>query len=454
MQTLNGKRVLVIGLGVSGRSAVRFLLRRGASVHAVDGNRDLLQNNLEVRELIGLGVDLAHDLDAIDITVFDLVVVSPGIPHVHPLYSRAQAEGIEVIGEVELACRFLKGTFLGITGTNGKTTVTLLVEHVLNNSGIPARALGNSGVPLTYENADDIISGKAVNSVIVAELSSFQLETMHSPIIDAAVLLNITPDHLDRYHSMDEYALSKWHIADCLKSHGVFYAEQNCWQEFGHLLKAKNIKLKTKIYGYTSECDLSTDLFHLITNKKIECVLPSRYQAKISHDLENIMAAFALCHYVGVTSEQFFAALATFKKPAHRIEFVRKHNEVSYFDDSKGTNIDAVIRAVSAMQGDIILIAGGVDKGAAYTPWIEVFANRVKMICAIGQAAQKIKQDLAHAVPVELFRSLDDAVDHAARLAEPGDNVLLSPGCSSFDMFRDYAHRGEEFQRIVKQLGI
>ncbi len=445
MTNLENQHVLVMGLGVSGRAAADFLLRRGACVHAVDGDMNLLQRNPEIEGLRQRGVKISHEEAIADPSGFQLVVISPGIPQTHPLRALAKAAGVEIIGEVELACRFLKGPFLGITGTNGKTTTTLLTTHILNCSGRSACALGNVGVAMTSEAAERALVG---NQIIVAELSSFQLETLHSPIIDAAVVLNITPDHLDRYSGMEAYAEAKMHIAQRIKPKGVLYLEKKCCDEFGYLLKG----IAPKTYGYTQDSDLFTDLHNLFINNKLVCVLPCAYQGGKSHDLENVMAAYALCNHLGVTAQQFIEALASFKKPAHRIEFVKKIGEVAYYDDSKGTNIDAVMRAVEALRGDIVLIAGGVDKGAAYTPWIAAFNNRVKCICAIGQAAPKIKQDLGHALHVELLNTLEEAVAFAARIAAPGDNVLLSPGCASFDMFRDYVHRGKEFQRAVEQL--
>lgn len=442
---MKNQQVLVLGLGISGRSAANFLLRRGANVSAVDGNLNLLQSNFEIADLRQKGVKIFHEDALLNLNEYQLIVVSPGIPQTNPLYLQAKALGKEIIGEVELACRFLKSPFLGITGTNGKTTVTLLITHVLNYCGKPACALGNVGTALTSEAAEEILEKKAV---VVAELSSFQLETLYSPVIDAALVLNITPDHLDRYPNMEAYAKAKMHIAHCLKPDGIIYLEQKCYDEFGHFLNNS----VSKTYGYTDNCTIYTDSKNLFINNKLAGMLPFSYQNKRNHELENLMAAYALCHYLGVTIEQFIEALASFKKPAHRIQFVREVRKIAYYDDSKGTNIDAVIRAVESLHGDIILIAGGVDKGAAYTPWIAAFNDKVKCICAIGQAAQKIKRDLAPAMQVEIFNDLEAAVTFAARIANPGDNVLLSPGCSSFDMFRDYVHRGNEFQRIVQQL--
>src|SRR4029077_14479995 len=215
-----------------------------------------------------------------------------------------------------------------------------------------------------------------------------------------------------------------------------------------YLLKGK----KPRLYGYDKAAFISTDLSSVFSEGKKLFELPPALKNKKSHDLENLLAAFALCSDRGVLGETFLDAWLSFKKPPHRIEFVTEFQGVSYYDDSKGTNIDAVKRAVQSLEGPIILIAGGVDKCAPYTPWLEEFKNKVKLICAIGQAAAKIYEQLASHIPVMIFHSLDEAVHQATRFAQEGDNVLLSPGCSSFDMFKDYVHRGKEFQRIVHEL--
>lgn len=439
------KNVLVLGLGISGRAAARLLLRNGARVWGVDRNPDLLLQNEQVAALREEGLVTAHEEQKIPLEPFDFAVVSPGISPENPVYKELRRLNIETLGEVELACRFVTQPFLGITGTNGKTTVTLLVAHVLNQAGIPARAVGNVGVPLSAE-VEAFLSPQA-RDVMVTELSSFQLDTLQTRSIDVGVILNITPDHLDRYRSMEEYAASKMHMQDCLKSGGVLYIEEAVYKKYGHLLK-----VKPRVYGFSPECDLYCDGTHLIIEEKIEYILPVDYRGIFSHDVENLMAAYALCREMGVLPEQFARAYATFSKPAHRIEFVRDVGGVSFYDDSKGTNIDAVIRAVASLKGGVYLIAGGVDKGSSYEPWIDTFRGKVKGICAIGQAADKIQQELSQAFPVELFATLEEAVQAAARAATPGENVLLSPGCSSFDMFRDYAHRGDEFKRIVNGL--
>lgn len=436
-------KVLVVGLGISGRSAAAFLLHRGFSIRGVDRDVNMLNTNPEIQLLKKQGLHVSHEDEISDVKEYDLVVVSPGIPQDHRLYLKAIQHGVDVCGEIELGCRLVKNKMIGITGTNGKTTVTLLVAHALNSTGIKAKALGNVGVPLTKELIDVDPA-----EVLVVELSSYQLETMYQHVLDVAVLLNITPDHLDRYGSMDEYAKAKFIIGRCMKSSGKLFVEERAWKEYGRHYAGKPVST----YGYTTQSTVYTDLQSIYIHGKNQLILPSKYAGRASHDLENIMASFAICHEMGVSATQFLAALESFKKPSHRIEWVREKDGVDYYDDSKGTNIDATIRAVQTMPGPVVLIAGGVDKGSPYTPWVEAFANKVKCVCAIGQAADKIKCDLAGSVAVQLCRDLDEAVNVASGQAQAGDSVLLSPGCSSFDMFRDYAHRGDEFQRVVRKL--
>ncbi|HEV8053023.1 MAG TPA: UDP-N-acetylmuramoyl-L-alanine--D-glutamate ligase, partial [Parachlamydiaceae bacterium] len=349
-----------------------------------------------------------------------------------------------------------------VTGTNGKTTVTLMTAHILETAGIKAKALGNVGIPLT--SAVDAL-GDDKTDVFVIELSSFQLETLSKRFIDAAVILNITPDHLDRYPSLEGYAAAKIGMEKNLKETGKLFVENKCLKDFGKLFKER----RYATYGYQPENYLYTDsqdIFHdgkqvlkvsdlLATGntnveqaKTVRCA-PSSGR---SHELENIMASYALCSTFSISPEDFLIGFGSFQKPSHRIEFVKTVDGVDYFDDSKGTNIDAVIRAVEVLNGDIILIAGGVDKGFPYTTWIDAFGGKVKAICAIGQAKEKMKNDLEKAIPVTLFSGLDEAIVFASSLAKSGDIVLLSPGCSSFDMFKDYVHRGLEFQRIVNGL--
>lgn len=443
MQNYHEKKVLVIGLGISGRAAAHFLLRKKASVAAVEQKKEVLESP-EVLSLRKIGLQVYFEYESIPVNSFDLVVVSPGVNPQNSYYAQALKNGIEVIGEMELACRSLNNRMIGITGTNGKTTVTLLITHILNATGIQAKALGNIGIPLTTE-----IEEITPHSLLVVELSSYQLETMASPVIDTGVILNITPDHLDRYFTMENYAKAKFSIIDCLKNKGKLFIEDSTYQQFHSLIKNKDSILR---YGYQTDCDIYSDGSHIFSEGKKEYILPEEIPGRKSHDLENIMASYAICKQYGVSPSQFFEALKTFKKPPHRIEFVGKHEGITFINDSKGTNIDAVIRAVESIQGQIILIAGGVDKGFPYTSWIREFQNKVPLVCAIGEAAQKIKNDIDPFIPVRCFSSLEEAVLFGTSQAKKGESILLSPGCSSYDMFKDYIHRGDEFKKIVKKL--
>jgi UDP-N-acetylmuramoylalanine--D-glutamate ligase len=441
---LKGCRALVIGLGLSGQSAARFLLNRGAHVVGVDRNEELL-NHPKIAELIHSGMHALHESQPCNMSKFNLVVVSPGIPSTQTHYQQALAAGIEVIGEAELACREMNKKCVGVTGTNGKTTVTLLTAHILKTAGKKTLALGNVGLPLTSALDD---AGNTGIDVFVVELSSFQLETLAQYFLDAGVILNITPDHLDRYGSMESYASAKFRLAELIKDGGKLFIEEHCLRQYHTLFGSRTYSA----YGYSKDSFIYTDKTTVYRDGKAAFTLPGEFCGKSSHDVENILAAYGLCSELGVSPEIFLEGLNTFKKPPHRIEFVRSLSGMHFYDDSKGTNIDAVIKAVNSIEGSIILIAGGVDKGAAYTPWVAAFGNKVKSICAIGQSAEKIQGDLGQHIPVQRFATLNDAVVHAAQIAQEGDSILLSPGCSSYDMFKDYAHRGEEFQRIVNTL--
>ena len=264
---------------------------------------------------------------------FDAIVVSPGISFNTSIYQEALHSGIEIIGEVELALRHISKSCIGVTGTNGKTTVTLLLEHVLNKNGVAAKAVGNVGVPLT-----SMINDPA--EVFVIELSSYQLETMHSKVLNIALLLNITPDHLERYGNMVEYAKAKAKIFDCIKEFGNSNISEKCYLDWEELFSEQDL------YFYDRD---KTILKHIAP--------------KSPHDADNILAAYYICRQFGIGAEQFALAEKLFVKPPHRIEFIKTINGIHFIDDSKGTNIDAVIKAVDSVNGPVILIAGGVDKG-------------------------------------------------------------------------------------------
>ncbi len=410
------KKILIIGLGKSGIAAAVWLLKEGNEVLGFDDKKV---------KAIPPGMQIVENTACLDWDDIHFVVVSPGIPSDHPLYRKAIEQGIEVIGEAELALRSLYlNAAVAITGTNGKTTVSLLVEHVLKSAGIKACALGNVGEPLS-----NYVMRCDPEEILVVELSSYQIETLSSRVFDAAVILNITPDHLDRYPDMQAYAETKCAIQKTLKENGTFFIHPSVAKQYSDLLSEP----------YAVYVDALED----------EWILPMHCAGWGKHDKENALAAWALCRIYGISQAHFLSALKTFQKPHHRIEFVCEIDGICYYDDSKGTNIDAVIHAVDAMSGPVILIAGGVDKGASYLPWADKLKKKIKRILVLGQAAEKIERELCLVFEVERVDSLAMAVESARSIAVKGDAVLLSPGCSSYDMFEDYAHRGREFKRLI-----
>jgi UDP-N-acetylmuramoylalanine--D-glutamate ligase len=437
------KKILIIGMGVSGRSSAEFLLDRGETVVGVDTNAERLFELKEIQDLEKKGVFVFSDKEPIDISSFDEVVVSPGIANNHPMLEKSRSLNIPILGEAELAFRHIGDhRVVAITGTNGKTTVTLLVEHILNHSGFKAKALGNIGKPLSK-----FLQQLEPAEIVVAELSSYQLETLTARVFDAGVLLNITPDHLDRYGNMEAYAAAKCKLQGCLKKSSPFFVYSQAAKDFGHLLSDHFIT-----FGDSISSEYWTDGQVVKDHDHVEFFFPTPLIPLAKHDACNALAAWVLCKSLGVNKEQFCKALITFQKPSHRIQYVQSIDGVEYFDDSKGTNIDATIQAVHSMNKPVVLIAGGVDKGASYLAWTDPFKGRVKEIFVLGQAAEKIRKELSPFFKVTIVSSLPEAVDRAADSACSGDVVLLSPGCSSFDMFRDYVHRGEEFQKCVNLL--
>ncbi len=440
------KQALVLGLGISGIAAARHLLKRGFAVLGVDKNQELLADNEWIQRMRHEGLVVQHEDQPLSLDALSLAIASPGVPPANKIYKQLTAAGIEVIGEIELACRSLQQRCLAITGSNGKTTTTLLVEHILKSVGIPAQALGNVGVPLTA--ALDATDGLTSQTVVVLELSSWQLETLSCRALDAAAILNISANHLDRHGTMNAYAQAKFRISQCLKPGGKLYLGEQCRREFPEFCEG----YPSLTFGYIPGCDIFCDQNQVLFHENIEFIMPGEYRGRISRDVDNMMAAYALCKEMGINGKQFLDGLRTFKKPPHRIEFVAQIKGVSYYDDSKATNIDAVIKAVSDMPAATLLIAGGMHKGSPYTLWRKAFKEKVRSVFAIGQAAEQIRIDLAGDIPVKTFPTLMEAIHAASKEAESGDSILLSPGCSSYDMFRDYKHRGDEFKRVVYAL--
>lgn len=396
------KRAVVLGMGVSGKAAAKLLLHLGYEVFGIDSRAVAVDGITMVKEA---GDIVPHPV---------LAVMSPGVPPTNPDYQFLINMGIELIGEAELGCRHLRSKAVAITGTNGKTTVTALVTHVLNSLGIAAEAIGNFGLPI----CEFVMQPDHEKKIAIVELSSYQLETLTSKVFIAGALLNITPDHLDRYPSLEGYAQAKWNIERCLHPNAPLFIDEETYKTWAPVLG----KLHATFF----------------TGK--------------NHLEKNFIAAELLCRSLGVKKEDFKRHAATFKHLPHRIELVETIDGVQWINDSKGTNIDAAIQAVKICSGPIVLIAGGVDKGSSYLPWVQGFEGKVIHICAIGQAASIIYRELHGILPVSIYNTMAAAVAGARELAIEGGTVLLSPGCSSFDMFRDYPHRGEVFKELVREL--
>jgi UDP-N-acetylmuramoylalanine--D-glutamate ligase len=395
-------KTVVLGLGVSGKAAATFLLAQGKQVIGVDKKGDTLLHTPEIQKLVSQGLVLSNE----DLLLheIDQIILSPGIPLSHPLAQKAQAENIEVIGEVEFAFRHIRNRCIGITGSNGKTTTTLLITHVLNKMGFSARALGNVGTGLStyllHPNLEDIL---------VVELSSFQLETLKTRCLDFALILNITENHLDRYHSMKEYVDAKLSIQHCLKESGV-----------------------------------------LFISRQVAPFCSGRIFDQ-GETLQNVQAAFAICEQFGITEERFSENLKSFQKPLHRIEDIGSIDGVAFFNDSKSSNVESVMYAVRQFSGPLILIVGGTDKGSSYLPWIECFKGRVKHVVAYGMARDKIEREIGSKIPCTKVGPFAEAVNMACAMGEKEDTVLLSPGCSSYDQFPNFERRGDAFRELIWQ---
>ena len=395
---------LIFGFGVSGKGAFEFLKKRGDELVIFD-------------EKVGTKAPLDEE-----ILSFDQVVVSPGISLNHPLLLKAKRCGVQILGEAELGISSLKNRIFAITGSNGKTSSVTLAVHILKEARLKARALGNVGVSicgyLVHPDPEEIL---------VIELSSYQLETLKARNIEVGVILNITPNHLDRYESFEEYAKAKLHLQNCIQEGGAFYVSSQVMQDFGSWIPHA-----------------------LCFEKELAPISELEYTGQEMASKQSMTAAYLLCKRCGVTDDEFLQGLKTYKKPPHRIEWVAKIDGVSYYNDSKSANIHSVIDAVGQMRGDVVLIAGGVHKGSSYAPWIHAFKGRVRKIIAYGQAASLLEKDLSSHFDFIKVDRFEEAVVAAKQTAQEGDVVLLSPGCSSFDQFENYEKRGEAFRLLVR----
>lgn len=447
-----GKKVCVIGTGISGIAAAVLLSKKGANVLLYDGN-DKLQKEAVEEQIAGyteIEVFLGN-FPKEKILSLDLAVISPGVPIDIPLVEALKKNGIKIWGEIELAYHCGKGKVVAITGTNGKTTTTALTGEIMKNYFESVFVVGNIGIPYT-----SVVEQMNDNTVTVAEISSFQLETVENFRPVSSAILNITPDHLNRHKTMDNYIEVKKSITSNQTSTDtcVLNYEDEVLREFGSKLHSKVIffssltKLSKGIYldGDDIVYRDNTDTFTIC--KTTELKLLGR------HNYENVMAAVGLALSMGVPHEVIRDTIMKFAGVEHRIEFVKEKNQVAYYNDSKGTNPDAAIKAIQAMKRPTILIGGGYDKDSEYEEWIQSFEGKVRYLILMGETKEKIAKAARKCgfENIIFAESLKEAVEISASKAEVGNAVLLSPACASWGMFKNYEERGNMFKDYVHNL--
>jgi len=447
MMDVKGKRVLVVGLGKSGVASALFLEKHGARVTASDARTEE-QLPRDIPQLLdhGISVETGQHGER-TFRDQDLIVISPGVPFDVPQLVHARALGIPVIGEVELAARYLKGRIVAITGSNGKTTTTALAGEIISAGG-KALVGGNIGTP-----AISLIESSKDDTWLVLEISSFQLETIESFHPKIAVVLNVTPDHLDRHYTFENYAAAKARIF-----------ENQTTDDFA-MLNADNVpcvamaaKARAPVYWFSRLKPVERGTFtredRIIWRDgedEREIMPVSEISLKGSHNVENVLAGVCVGMLAGIDPAKIRQAAAKFKAVEHRLEYVATVRGVEYYNDSKATNVDATIKALESFPARIHLILGGKDKGSDYSVLNSLLKERVKRVYTVGAAAAKIESQV-RGVEVVSVGTIDAAVKRASESATPGDLVLLAPACASFDQFESYEHRGRAFKEQVRQL--
>ena len=449
---LSGKRVLVFGSGKSGIGAADLLGQVGACPLIYDGNAEIdkeavLHKTEHVKEMEIYAGELPGEVQK----SLDLVVLSPGVPTDLPLVKSFYEQGLPVWGEVELAYRIGKGRVLAITGTNGKTTTTALLGKIMSDAEDSVFVVGNIGTPYTSKALE-----MKENSTTVAEISSFQLETIEKFAPEVSAILNITEDHLNRHHTMAEYIRVKELIVknQTRENYCILNYEDEVLREFGKHIVPKTVyfssarKLEEGIYLDGDQIILKTE------KEEISVVRTGELKLLGTHNFENVMAAVAMAYYAGVPMESIRRSICEFTAVEHRIEYVTEKNGVVYYNDSKGTNPDAAIKGIQAMNRPTLLIGGGYDKGSSYDEWLNSFDGKVRYLVLIGQTKEKIRDaaDRLGVCPCILCEDLEEAVKVCAEKANPGDAVLLSPACASWGQFDNYEQRGDMFKEYVKNL--
>ena len=445
---LRGKRVLVVGLARTGVATAQFCAAHGAKVLATD-TRSESEIGEATKSLRAAGVQL--ELGGHNEKTFldqDLIVASPGVAADAPLLQIARAKGVTIWSEIELADRFLKGRMIGITGSNGKTTTTSLIAHLLKTAGVPTILAGNIGTPLIsqVEQSND-------KTITVAELSSFQLELIDTFRADISVFLNLTPDHLDRHHTLEAYGAAKARIFEnqTKSDRAVVNADDPATRPY--------VPTKSQVFWFSRKQRIAQGTF--IRENEIVFRQDGKDEVVLrlediplagAHNVENVLAAVAAARLAGAEAAEIARGVRSFTGVEHRLEFVAEIGGVRYYNDSKATNVDATLKALDAFPGRILIVLGGKDKGSDYTVLQKPLREKAILALLIGAASEKIEKQIAGSLAIERAGTIQRAVEIASHAARPGDVVLLAPACASFDQFENYEHRGRVFKDLVHQL--
>lgn len=434
---------LVVGLGMTGLSVVRHLHKLGESIVVVD-SREFPPSLNEFNESFS-GIPLhTGKFDNKLFTRAQRIVVSPGVPLSEPAIQQARDSGVEITGDIDLFAHEVDAPVVGITGSNGKSTVTSLLAMMANKAGIEAAAGGNIGLPVL-----DMLND--ASELYVLELSSFQLETLGRLPMSAAVVLNVSPDHMDRYADVNAYAMCKQKIYENAAHATINRDDAFVAKMLNHQDNATGFTLKQPEAGDFGLCEQNGETFLCQGDERL--IGTSELKIRGQHNYANALAALALGSSLNLPMQPMLEALREFTGLEHRTQWVAEINGVNWFNDSKGTNVGATLAAINGLPGKHVLIAGGQSKGADFTPLRDVARQRLRATVLIGEDAEKIAQAVDQLVQVRFAADMAEAVRMASELAEPGDNVLLSPACASFDMFRGFAERGEVFVKTVRELG-
>jgi UDP-N-acetylmuramoylalanine--D-glutamate ligase len=436
----SNQNVAVLGAGLSGAAAALLLKSEGANVTVLDSadEKKLLRSTIDNLRAQGVRVVCGPDADR-DSDRYDFIVASPGIDPASALGRNFWSRNVDIIGELELGWRSCETPVIAVTGTNGKTTTTEMLAQMLNQCGQKTIACGNIGKPLS-----EVAREKNKYEVLTVEVSSFQLETIKTFHPSIALWLNFAPDHLDRYKSVAEYRAAKLRLFENQTSDDVAIVNAS---ESMPELRARKVTFS----AYTNRADLRLSEGVIVFENK-PVLRMSETKLRGSHNIENLMATLAAGHARGLSFKQMVPPLSAYEPQPHRCEFVRQVSGVDYINDSKATNLDAMEKALHAQSKPVVLIAGGKDKGFNYQPMRALIKEKVRAVILIGEMAKQITRDWDGAVKTEIAMSLADAVERAHATAKSGEVVLFSPGTSSFDMFKSYADRGDQFRALVQAL--